>query len=142
MAVPANKTRSANNTVSAEREAKVSALALAHVPQRDIARQLGLSKDQVWRTVRNLRKRWRDESRAEVEELMVQELASLSAVESRMWTQFTDRTLTPDEKTRTGLAILRVKERRAKMLGWDSPEAIRLLGASDDPIVITLQIPE
>jgi len=133
---PAGK--AAQRTAIAHRRQTVASLALAYVPQHRIADQVGVAESTVSKDLAAIRAGWLAEAQRDVEAAMVRELHSLDVLEARMWTQLATKTLEPDERTRTALAILKCKERRAKMLGFDQPDLLDIT-VSDEKLRIELQ---
>lgn len=113
------------NEIAARRRA-VAQMSLAYVPQNQIAAELGVSPATVSADLKELREAWLEEAKESLGHRVSQELASLDQLEAHLWQQFTARATPPDTKTRTGLAILKVKERRARMLGLDEPDRLEI----------------
>lgn len=95
-----------------ERRRKVAALWLQYVPQREIARQCGVSKTQIVKDIEVIRA----EFRRDVAEIKEREVTSLDAMENeaiRRYQQDKDREWFSER--------IRVKTRRAALLGLDAP---------------------
>lgn len=110
----------------AERRAKVAELALAYVPQNQIAELLDVHPSTVSRDLAAVREQWRADAKVDVQAMALRELQSLDRLEASLWRQFTSRMTPPDTKNRTAQQILRCKERRAKMLGFDQPDLLEV----------------
>ena len=121
-------TRAQQRTAIDRRRARVAQLALAYVPQQAIALELQVSTGTISGDLKAIRDGWREDAKMDVQSALIKEVNSLERLESRLWQQFAMATdvITPDERTRTALAILRAKERRAKLLGFDTPDLIEI----------------
>jgi predicted transcriptional regulator len=99
---------------------------LAYIPQAAIALELGVSTATVSNDLKAIRELWLAEARVDIQSAAVRELQSLDRLESRLWQQFASTKISPDERTRTASQILRCKQRRAKMLGFDQPDLLEV----------------
>ena len=106
---------------SAEIEARrqqVASLTLHKVHQTEIARRLGVAQSTVSRDLKVIEAGWRRAAAADLDELKARELAELEEME---------RDLLRRLDAKPGLAFrlislrLRVKERRARLMGLDAP---------------------
>jgi len=144
---PSNAEKAAQQAEIASRRAKVAALALTYVPQNQIARQLGVSTATVSGDLKAVKAAWLADAKTDVQEAAVMELASLDRLETQLWVQFMSQEQTTirhyndegtmirqqqvdkvsvAERTRTALAILQTKNRRARMLGFDQPDLLEV----------------
>ncbi len=122
---PVTASKAATQTAIAARRQTVASLALAYMPQIQIAEQLGVSNAPISKDLKAVREDWLTEARVDVQIAAVRELNSLDRLERQLWTQLL-AVQEPDTRTRTALAILRCKERRAKMLGFDQPDLLEV----------------
>lgn len=119
--------KAAAKTALLRRRARVAQLALAYVPQAAIALELGVAPSTISNDMKAIRQEWLDEAKTDIQSALVRELGSLDRLESRLWTQFgSGDKITNDERTRTAMAILKTKERRAKLLGFDQPDLLNV----------------
>lgn len=119
--------KAAAQTALTRRRARVTQLALAYVPQAAIAIEVGVSEATVSNDMKVIRRAWLDDAKSDIQTAIVKELGSLDRLESRLWSQFgSGDAITNDERTRTALAILKTKERRAKLLGFDQPDLLEV----------------
>lgn len=105
-----------DDTAIAERRKTVASLYLNRVPMRQIAHHLKVSPATVCVDLKALRAEWREEHLADIEGVVVRELAELDAMEQRC-VLMDAKSKTPEWMDRR----LRVKERRARLLGLDAP---------------------
>lgn len=70
------------------RYARVAALTLSGVSQQDIAKQLGFTPAQISLDLKKLRKRWKEETERDINELQQRELRRIDAIELIAWEQF------------------------------------------------------
>ena len=118
---PAEKAAQANEI--AERRRKVAAFLLARVTQREIARQLAVSEATISKDAAAIRADWRDEATAYIAEATQQELATLNADEAqwRAKQQIAQKTGTLKDQLAIYDRIMKIMERRARLLGIDAP---------------------
>lgn len=119
-----------------ERREQVAALALVGATQRQIAERLGVSVGTINRDLTVVKDDWRNQAQSHIMELVGREAASLDRLERDLWRDFVS---TDDigERVKVAGAILRAKDRRAKLFGLDAPDRIELV-AQDAVIVIDL----
>lgn len=143
---PSNTKKAAQRNAIAHRQRQAAALALAYVPQTQIAERLGVSVGTISSDLKVVRGEWRKEARTDIQDAAIRELQSLDRLEAQLWSQFVDTTtrrvkvtkangdeyeyderiVSVGEKTRTAGAIMKAKERRAKMLGFDQPDLLEV----------------
>lgn len=135
---PAQRKAERTNAIL-RRQARVAQFSLAYVPQAAIALELGVSKATISNDMKTIRQAWLEDAKTDIQTALVRELGSLDRLESRLWTQFgSGKAITNDERTRTALAILRTKERRAKLLGFDQPDLLEVT-ISDERLVYEVE---
>jgi hypothetical protein len=123
---PQNRARQRTD-IAARRRLVASSLA-KRVPQIYIAKSLGVSPATITTDVKAIRREWQEAARADMEIVVARELAELEDMDSdaaRMQSEgsWFDRRL-------------RVKERKAKMLGLDTSR-LELSGQGGGPIEFT-----
>ena len=128
----------AGKATIAERRARVAELILQKRNTVDISRCLKIPEHTVNDDVDAIRSAWRDDAVGDIGKVIAQDLAALCSDEAKLrerwklevstvrWLQIHDR-------------IMRVLERRAKMMGLDAPEELRL-DASTLNEVVTLML--
>jgi DNA-binding CsgD family transcriptional regulator len=149
---PTRKTtaaKAAQRQATTDRRRQVATLALARVPQQDIARQLAVSEATISRDLRTVRADWGAAAVADLDTLIQQERAVLDADERRWRTQWagwmpkqdetTGKTPPPTAEQTAGQArcydrILAIMERRAKLLGIDKPIKVTPTDADGQPL--------
>lgn len=131
---PKPAAKAAARTAITRRRARVAQLALAYVPQAAIAIELKVSPATISGDMKAVREAWLADAKMDVQTALVRDIESLNRLESRLWQQFSQATLEPDERTRTAAQILKCKERRAKLLGFDQPELLDVT-ISDERLV-------
>lgn len=100
------------------RRARVAKLRLAHRTQAEIAREVGCDASTVSRDLHWLRSEWSARARASIEEWVEEELAKLAAMERPLL----DRAMADGDGSAVD-RVLRIMDRRAKLLGLDRPAA-------------------
>ena len=99
-----------------ERQKKVSQLYLRHQTQTEIARVLGVDQTTVSADIAAIRARWKEEGIFNFDEVKQREAAELDEMEAEAAVEFGKRKNWEWFDRR-----LKVKERRAKLLGLDAP---------------------
>lgn len=123
---PQNRAR--QRTDIAARRRLVASLLAKRVPQIDIAKTLGVSQATITTDVKAIRREWQEAARADMEIVVARELAELEDMDS-------DAALMQSEGSWFDRR-LRVKERKAKMLGLDTSR-LELSGQGGGPIEFT-----
>jgi len=111
----------------AERAARAFALRKAGLSYRDIGLELGVSHQLVYRDVQATIKQFLDEAREHHTQIMAIEAARLDDLQRVMWEQAAmgDR--------RAVDTVLKIMERRAKLLGLDTPVATKAVNVTLTP---------
>lgn len=119
----------------AERQRKVGELYLSHQSQAAIARALGVSQSTVSLDLAALLDEWRRENLERLEAVKTREAAELDVMEAEAARQYAT-TKTTDWFDRR----LKVKIRRAHLLGLDSPARAEVSGPGGGPIPMVTEI--
>ena len=99
-----------------DRRRQVAQLYLTHQTQVTIARHLGVAQSTVSEDLAALKQCWREQSIADLEAVLVREACELDEMEAELVRRYTE------ERTPDWIVLrLKVKERRAKLLGLDAP---------------------
>lgn len=115
----------------ASRRQQVAALRMSHWTQTEIAKAVGVSVATVNRDLQAVREDWAERRDAAYSSWVAEELAKLDALE-RSWLP---RALkVQDADVSAVREVLRVMDRRAKLLGLDRPEQHRYEIVSVDAI--------
>jgi acyl carrier protein phosphodiesterase len=111
----------------AERAARAFALRKSGMSYRDIALELGVAHSLVYRDVQATIKQFLDEAREHHTQIMAIEAARLDDLQRVMWGQAAmgDR--------RAVDTVLKIMERRAKLLGLDTPVATKAVNVTLTP---------
>lgn len=111
----------------AERAARAFALRKAGLSYRDIGAELGVSHVVVYKDVQATIKQFLDEAREHHTQIMAIEAARLDDLQRVMWEQAAmgDR--------RAVDTVLKIMERRAKLLGLDTPVATKAVNVTLTP---------
>ena len=112
-----------------DRRRRVAQLYLRRVHMSDIARQVGVHKSTITRDLQHLSREWLAESMTDTKILKARELAELDEMEYDCALQFSAK-----KHVEWTHARLRIKQRRAKMVGLDDPEVHQIVGADGGPI--------
>ncbi len=100
-----------------ERRRKVAILYLQHhMSQEDIARALGIHQSTVSRDLKALEEQWQKEAMQTIEKVKARELAELDMMEREAALQYQQT-----KSLKWFNARLKIKERRARLLGLDAP---------------------
>lgn len=118
-----------------DRRRRVAQLYLRRVHMSDIARQMGVHKSTITRDIQHLSRQWLAESMADTKSLKARELAELGEMEGDCALQF-GGTEVKHKDVGWIHARLRIKQRRAKMLGLDNPEVHQIVGADGGPVEV------
>jgi hypothetical protein len=122
-------------TKVADRRRQVGRLHLSRVPQRDIARKLGISQATVSADLKLLRADWRHEAKGTIAEASFRELAALDADEATFRAKMA-ATKEEDLQIRYYQLVLKIMERRARILGLDAPAKTQLSGPGGGPLEV------
>lgn len=96
---------------------------LEHKTQRAIARELGVSVSVVNGDIKALRLEWQRARLEAVDTIADEELQRLAAIEATLWPSLTDSNLSLANRLAVVDRLLKIQERRAKLLGTDeAPE--------------------
>ena len=111
----------------AERRATVTRLWARHLTQEEIAAAVGVDQSTISRDIKALVVAWRAEALTEVADLRAREFADLDSME-REAAMAASVGRSAVELARLLEVRLRVKERRARMLGLDAPKRQEFAG--------------
>jgi predicted DNA-binding protein YlxM (UPF0122 family) len=131
-------------TEIADRRKKVASYYLNKMPMVDIAEKLGVHKMTISRDVKELNKVWAKEAQADISEHIARELAELERMEleaAAMYQHFKGNEkkgfpLNSYDANKWFESRLKVKDRRAKLLGLDRPQKLDV--DLNQPVVINL----
>lgn len=101
---------------------------------REIATQLGHTVSYAYQLVRDALAQLRRDAQEDADEARAIELRRLDAQYLRFLNKLIAQGKQPDEAT--GLQLLRIAERRARLLGLDAPTASEISGPGGGPIPI------
>lgn len=114
-----------------QRRRTVAELVLRRVPLSKIADKLGVHKSQITRDVQHLSRQWLAESLADTKVAKARELAELSEMEYDAALKFSTKHGPEWLHVR-----LRIKQRRAKMMGLDDPEVHQIVGGDGSALEV------
>jgi hypothetical protein len=123
--------RAQKRTEVAARRKRVAELHIAKISQIQIAKEVGVSNAQVSRDLVKIRAQWREEYLADMNKVMLRELATLDDLERRTRARIV--TCPEDERIafcRLQETVIKIMDRRAKFLGMDAPQKIAVEGAT------------
>lgn len=118
-----------------ERRRMVAQLYLRRVPMFEIAKKVGVHKSTITRDIQHLSRQWLAESMADTKVIKARELAELDELEYDCALQFGGQKITKKDVEWIH-ARLRIKQRRAKMLGLDDPEVHQIVGGDGGPVEV------
>lgn len=123
----------------ASRRQAVASYYLMRVDQNKIAELLGISQPTVSRDINFLIKEWKEESKAVIDDIIARESAELNNMEMEAANNYNKAKgrkpkyeddpgtpSDPQQMERWMNVRLKIKERRAKMLGLDRPQKVEL----------------
>ncbi len=121
---PTNTNRSAMRFQIANRRRQVAALVLRRLDERQIAKALGVSRQVVCKDKSVVIERWRASAERDLLDARAEAAAALDSDEQRLRTLYTRLEQRPDIEPALEVydRILKIQERRAKLLGLDAPE--------------------
>jgi IS30 family transposase len=106
----------------------VAALYLNKVDQTDIADKLGVSQSTISRDIKKLNEEWQAEAMQDVAKHVARELAELERMELEVATMYQ---AAKKEKKREAVnwmeTRLKIKDRRAKLIGLDKPAQLNMV---------------
>lgn len=107
---------------------EMNRLALAGVPQAEIATRFGVSQPQVAYDLRVVRQRWKETANMNIEAARQRELALLDKIESEAWEGLERAELRGDGgEVRFAAILLKTSEQRANLLGlFENPPIPKL----------------
>lgn len=120
--------RAARAVASVERDrrrVRIAELLLEEKLQHEIAEEIGVSRPTVTREVQALRAEWRATAAERINHERDQELAKLSRDESFLRAKMHARGLRPVQVALIYDRVLRLIERRSKILGLDQPQRVQ-----------------
>lgn len=107
------------------RRLRVADMLLRRMNQTAIAKVLGVSKPTVHRDVLAIEAEWRKQAVADLDTIKARELAELDEMERQVIKASVEQGDDPGvESPKWVEARLKIKDRRAKLLGLDSPQKI------------------
>jgi hypothetical protein len=121
----------------ASRRASVAEMWSRRITQRDMARTLNVSEPTISRDIAWLLDQWRAESVRKVDDVKARELADLDAMERDIAMALVPHkgsTIALRERARLTDTRLRIKERRARLLGIDAPTRQEVSGPDETPL--------
>lgn len=121
-----NTERAAKRLEIAERRRKIAQMLLARTPQREIARILEVSTGTVSTDLAALRREWAKDALLSLENHIAQELAALNADEGMLRNRMILAGDNAKLRLETYDRVLRVMERRSKLMGLDAPIRLEL----------------
>jgi predicted transcriptional regulator len=116
-----------------KRRATVAKLWTRRLTQEEIAAAVGVTRSTVSRDIKVLVAAWREEAVGDVTAMRARELADLDAME-REAAMAASAKVSPQELARLLEVRLRVKDRRARLLGLDAPQRQEVTGRERGPI--------
>ncbi len=121
----------------AARRASVAEMWSRRITQRDMARTLNVSEPTISRDIAWLLEQWRKESVKKLDDVKARELADLDAMERDIAMALVPHkgsTIALRERARLTDTRLRIKERRARLLGLDAPTRQEVSGPDETPL--------
>ena len=123
--------RAADLNAREERRDQVAGMMLARTPYRKMASLLGVALGTIAADVQVIRKRWIANSVHSYDQHVAEQSALLDGIERAM----APKAMLGNE--RAAEVLLRVMERRARLLGLDRPVRHEVTGADGGPIEVT-----
>jgi len=120
---PASGAKAAKRQEMAHRRKRANELFLSGWTQAEVAEQLGVSPSTLSSDLRALREEWRKENLATTAQHIDRELTSL-AMDERDARDGLAASVEQKDKARWHEVILKIRDRRAKLLGLDAPAKV------------------
>jgi len=127
--MPTNTTNAARAARGLEHQRQALELRRAGLGYEAIGAQLGLGKSQAHRLVKRALEEARAQVTANADELRSEELSRLDGMLQGLWPRARKGEVTAVDR------VLKIAERRAKLLGLDAPEKRELFGKGGTPLV-------
>ena len=124
----------ANQVAREERRKKVAANILGGLTYREIAEALNVSLGTVANDVKIILGRWQREQVADAEKYVQIELRRLDRAINAIWNDVQDGKLTAIDR------MIKLMERRAKLMGLDAPQRHQLTGQDGDTLGVQVQV--
>jgi hypothetical protein len=112
------------------RRRKVADLRLSGMTGPEVQRHLDISTAQYCKDMKAIHKIWRQETAAAHGEVVAREIAKLDRLELKMNVELGNAG-TPTDKAKIADRLLRISERRGKLLGLDQPDRVELTATVD-----------
>ena len=127
--MPTNTTNAARAARGLEHQRQALELRRAGLGYEAIGAQLGLGKSQAHRLVKRALEEARAQVTANADELRSEELSRLDGMLQGLWPRARKGEVSAVDR------VLKIAERRAKLLGLDAPEKRELFGKGGTPLV-------
>lgn len=128
-------------TEANKRHAKVAELLLQKVPPLEIASRLRVSRARVYRDIELIRASWREEAVHDIGAVLLHEIAQHASDERKLRERWEVAAQT-EAQTKVWLEIydriLRLQERRAKLMGLNAPDETVLDASTLTEVIATI----
>lgn len=132
--------KAAKKNEMAERRKRVAAMVLARVPQWEIAKKIGVDNSTISTDMKAVREEWRQERAADVNEIQARDLAALEQDEGSVRRRLAGLAEEAHgERVRYHELVLRIMDRRAKLIGLDAPQKVEQKHTGDARQPITIE---
>jgi hypothetical protein len=120
--------------IAARRE-RIAVLLVAKMPRAVICQRVGISERTLSRDIAAIKEAWIERASEQIGVLVAEELATLTEVDRRLWAEQLASSPIDPKAVET---LLKVHDRRVRLLGMDKPQRVEITGADGGPLVITM----
>lgn len=120
--------------IAARRE-RIAVLLVAKMPRSVICQRVGISERTLYRDITAIKEMWQERASEQIGVLVAEELATLTEVDRRLWAEQLASSPIDPKAIET---LLKVHDRRVRLLGMDKPQRVEITGADGGPLMIEM----
>lgn len=120
--------------IAARRE-RIAVLLVAKMPRSVICQRVGISERTLYRDITAIKEMWQERASEQIGVLVAEELATLTEVDRRLWAEQLASSPIDPKAIET---LLKVHDRRVRLLGMDKPQRVEITGAGGGPLMIEM----
>jgi len=120
--------------IAARRE-RIAVLLVAKMPRSVICQRVGISERTLYRDITAIKEMWQERASEQIGILVAEELATLTEVDRRLWAEQLASSPIDPKAVET---LLKVHDRRVRLLGMDKPQRVEITGAGGGPLMVEM----